>query len=608
MKSELLLKLLEELDWSLPENVVLQQGGEGIAIACDGKAATLAYQTNTDLARGLVLLKQFGTDRAYTHEEKCSFETLGLMLDCSRNAVMTVDSIKRLLRLLALMGYNMLQLYTEDTYEVDGEPYFGYLRGRYSKDEMKEMDAYARELGIEMIPCIQTLAHLNAIFKWETYASQYRDCGDILLTGNEKVEELIDRMFATLAECYTTRRIHIGMDEAHMVGLGKYLDQHGFEDRFDVIAKHLFRVCEIAKKYGFRPMMWSDMFFRLATGGGYYLNGGKCVVPDRVFENMPENLSLVYWDYYHTERKNYDEMIVAHKKFNREVWFAGGAWKWIGFAPDNAYSLKATEAATLSCAKNGVKHIFTTAWGDEGAECSPFAVLPTLAYTASLAYGHRRMADTKRFFRALTGMRFDDFMAMDSLNKLYEKPAYRTAMAKFLFYNDPLVGMRDKTVEAHPELPEKASACLPILSRLSKNKRYGYLFRTQKQLAQLLTMKVDFGVRLRRAYQADDRVALAALAEESKKITVAIKKFYEAFRAQWMQENKPFGFDIQDLRIGGVLQRFEVCRNLIREYLDGKRAKIDELEIELLPDRLANGGNWESVVSANVLYHFIMGI
>ena len=384
MKPEILSQLENELGWQIPDCVTLKQGGEGIAITCDGTGTTLTYKTNVDLARGLVLLKQFGTDRAYTHEEKCAFETFGLMLDCSRNAVMTVESVKQLLRLMALMGYNMLQLYTEDTYEVDGEPYFGYLRGRYSKDEMKELDAYARELGIEMIPCIQVLAHLNAIFKWSAYRN-HRDCGDILLCGDEKVELLIDRMFATLAECYTTRRIHIGMDEAHMVGLGKYLDKNGFKDRFDVIAAHLRRVCEIAEKYGFKPMMWSDMFFRLSAGGRYYLNGGECVVPERVFANLPENISLVYWDYYHTERKNYDEMIVAHKKFNREVWFAGGAWKWIGFAPDNEYSLETTEAATLSCMKNGVDHFFTTAWGDEGAECSPYAVLPTLAYTANLA-------------------------------------------------------------------------------------------------------------------------------------------------------------------------------------------------------------------------------
>ena len=92
---------------------------------------------------------------------KKAFDSLGVMIDMSRNAVMSVDGLKRFLPLLKKMGYNCVMLYTEDTYEVDGEPYFGYMRGRYSKAEMKELDAFAASIGITMIPCIQTLAHLE---------------------------------------------------------------------------------------------------------------------------------------------------------------------------------------------------------------------------------------------------------------------------------------------------------------------------------------------------------------------------------------------------------------------------------------------------------------
>ena len=61
----------------------------------------------------------------------------GVMIDCSRNAVMNVPTVKRFCDIIAKMGYNTLMLYTEDTYEVDNQPYFGYLRGRYSKEEIK---------------------------------------------------------------------------------------------------------------------------------------------------------------------------------------------------------------------------------------------------------------------------------------------------------------------------------------------------------------------------------------------------------------------------------------------------------------------------------------
>ena len=51
------------------------------------------------------------------------------MIDCSRNAVPLVETIHTFIRYIALMGFNTLLLYMEDTYKVEGEPFFGYFRG-----------------------------------------------------------------------------------------------------------------------------------------------------------------------------------------------------------------------------------------------------------------------------------------------------------------------------------------------------------------------------------------------------------------------------------------------------------------------------------------------
>ena len=69
-------------------------------------------------------------------------ETFGVMLDLSRNAVMSVTSFKKHLGYLKKMGYNAVYFYNEDAYEVEGEPYFGYLRGRYTREEMRELDDF----------------------------------------------------------------------------------------------------------------------------------------------------------------------------------------------------------------------------------------------------------------------------------------------------------------------------------------------------------------------------------------------------------------------------------------------------------------------------------
>ena len=59
-----------------------------------------------------------------------NFDSFGVMIDCSRNAVPSVAGLKRFFQMLSGMGYNCAMLYTEDTYEVKDEPYFGYKRGR----------------------------------------------------------------------------------------------------------------------------------------------------------------------------------------------------------------------------------------------------------------------------------------------------------------------------------------------------------------------------------------------------------------------------------------------------------------------------------------------
>ena len=125
------------------------------------------------------------------------FRRVGTMLDCSRNAVANLDSLREWIDLTAGLGFTTLMLYTEDTYELAENPYFGYLRGRYSKEDLKEVDAYAASKHMELIPCIQTLAHLRTLKRWPEYAPHF-DAEDILLIDDDRVYALIDQIFSTL--------------------------------------------------------------------------------------------------------------------------------------------------------------------------------------------------------------------------------------------------------------------------------------------------------------------------------------------------------------------------------------------------------------------------
>ena len=85
----------------------------------------------------------------------------------------------------------MVLLYMEDVYTIENRPFFGYLRGRYSEEELKELDEYASLFDIELVPCIQTLAHMNAPKKWWDLGYMY-DLNDILLCDDENTYQWID--------------------------------------------------------------------------------------------------------------------------------------------------------------------------------------------------------------------------------------------------------------------------------------------------------------------------------------------------------------------------------------------------------------------------------
>src|SRR5690625_4589935 len=146
----------EQSDDGFP--IHLNQRKGPLVVTSTGGRGEILYQENIHFCRALGLwIENYQKNSTFNLIEEPQFTVTGAMLDASRNAVLTVDGIHNMLCKMAIMGLNVLMVYTEDTYEVEDYPYFGYMRGRYTEDEMKNCDEYAKALGIEMIPCIQTL-------------------------------------------------------------------------------------------------------------------------------------------------------------------------------------------------------------------------------------------------------------------------------------------------------------------------------------------------------------------------------------------------------------------------------------------------------------------
>lgn len=509
------------------------------------------------------------------------YNIFGVMLDCSRNAVMKVSEIKNFISLIAKMGYDVLELYAEDTYRIDDEPYFGYLRGGYTASELKEIDEYAKSKEVELIPCIQTLAHFTNLVKLPRY-QDFVDVNDILLVDEEKTYDLIEKIFKTIAGSFSSKKVNIGMDEAHLVGLGKYLDKHGYKNRFDILLRHLSRVVKIAEKYGFTPHMWSDMFFRLIQNGEYY--GKGLHLPKEIVEKIPDNIELCFWDYYHQDKEMYDEMLKAHKETGKSIWFAGGAWCWCGFAPFNEYSLQTMLPAMQSVVENSVENVLITMWGDNGKECSFYAALPALFAIRKFADGVNDFERIKNEFEEIFGYSFDDFMLLDTPNVTPKSSEWKNlhVPSKNILYSDCLLNSNDAYGEEifRIDYRQKARDLRDAVARVDE---FGYVFQALSSLCEVLEIKKDISIRTRKAYKAGAKKALAELIKDYARLEKKIQKFHADFYTLWHKENKPFGWEIHDARLGGLLMRVKTCKGKIKRYLEGKIACIEELETEILP-------------------------
>ena len=572
--------------------IIVTKGESGLKITGKDAKYEITYGEKADFFRSLSLLNgkiSSGENEVDVNEERL-LTVSGIMIDCSRNAVLKVETVKDIIRKISAMGLNMAMLYTEDTYEIEGYPYFGYLRGAYTKEELIEIDRYGLLFGVEMVPCIQTLGHLAAALRWP-FANNIRENFHTLLVGEDETYALIRKMIERCRECFTTNKIHIGMDEAPSVGKGAYLEKYGYRDRFELLEMHLKKVIEITNEFGFEPMMWSDIYFRLASKKHAYYDL-EVEFPENLPDMIPENVAMVYWDYSGMDKNTYEIMMKNHNLLKKEIVFAGGIRRWVGLSVNYKKSFIATHAALQTCHKEGIKKAFATLWVDDGGEVNVYTTLLGMQLYGEYTY-HREVTQDELFenFKLCTGYNAESFTALD-LDIYPDEWCHKAVwgggatISKNVFYQDVLLGLYDKNVEIH-NLPDVYRERLRILNDASVPKGLEKLYDYHKQLLKVLIVKSHIGVRMIKAYKTDDRETLNLIAQELSELQLDMKLLHKLMRDLWMSTNKPFGIERIETRYGGLILRMEAARGRILDYLGGKINCIEELNAE----RLMYGGD-----------------
>jgi hypothetical protein len=598
---------------------VSRSDGE-LEVGLKGGRAYIRFGARHQFFRALGLLVQNGLKGGDFHiREKQQFDAIGPMFDLSRNGVLTLNSFKFLLRKMALMGLNNVMLYMEDTYEIEGEAYFGYMRGRYSAAELKEIDDYADQFGIEAFPSIQTLAHLEEFLKWEPVKA-YKDTKGALLAQDDHTDKLVQKMIASVSAPFRSNKIHIGMDEAEELGRGKFLDRNGFVSRFDIMTTHLEKVLAAVHELGLKPMMWSDMFLKLASGSGEDYYGHDTQIPEEMARRIPKDVDMVYWDYNHVQESDYETLIAKHRPLGNNLVFAGAVWVFNTFGVNYGLSLPATEAALTVCKREGIREVYATMWGDDGMESNPYIALLGLQFYAEHAYAEgspsmETVADRVAF---CTGIEADAYLQLKYLD---ETPGAepnnqkQSNPSKFLLYQDVLLGLFDKQIEGLPMNAHYAQVEQAIAARRDPAAELDYLFDVPQLLCGVLKHKSEVGIALKRAYDGGDKAELKRIAlEVLPLISDGVAKLRAAHRKQWLGMFKPFGWEVIDIRYSGVTGRLDTAAMRLMDYVEGRIDRIQELEQERLVYSTVNrwsgkGAGWCSyyyrMASPNVFFHVI---
>lgn len=530
--------------------------------------------------------------------EDSNFTMDGLMVDCSRNGVLTKKGAKDMLSYMAMMGLDMMMLYTEDTYEIPEYEYFGHNRGRYSKAEIKEIDQYAFDLGIELIPCIQTAAHLNNALKW-TKLRPMNDMPDSLLEGEPMTYEFIDNAVKACADMFRTKKIHIGYDEAVSVGRGQHLDRFGYEKNTVILQRHLDKVKEILKKYDREPMMWGDMYYNMNKENGTVEKDG---------------MGIVYWDYYQAEEKNYLEKIDEYKEISDDIIFAGGSWTWNTVIAPYFMTYYSTIPALRSCLAKGLKRVFVTMWGDDGQETSHFAALPGLQMYAEFRFCKDKddidEAYIAKQFKACIGADLEAFKEMARIDMLKEDRDFYTRPAngsKAVLFQNPMFGPYDKDLENTNKFFDLTSHYAEYEAKMEKlaqeDNDFAWLFNFPAKLCKVAKNKWNLGLRIKDAYDRDDKTALKELAKEMEQVKEDIIAAREAHRKQWFRSYKPQGWDSMDLKYGSLLCQVDTGIMRLNQYANGTTCELEELYEE----RISFSGEVDEKGRMGVTHYFLFG-
>lgn len=192
-------------------------------------------------------------------------------------------------------GYNALVLYLENAVRTASTSFFRE-EETYSKEEIRAIVSHAQKRGLEVIPALENLGHLEKFFLYPELESlseitdssaQGRGfddyprgaCGCV---SDPALNEFFDRYISEVCELFPSKYVHMGLDEPFDFAVCDRCAARltAGESKDELFLQQILHSYELCKSLGKTMMMWDD-FFEYAD----------------VVERLPRDIILCNWNY-----------------------------------------------------------------------------------------------------------------------------------------------------------------------------------------------------------------------------------------------------------------------------------------------------------------------
>lgn len=470
----------------------------------------------------------------------------GFYHDATRGRVQHLAEYKRLAERCAYYKLNQLQLYVEHSYMFKDFSEVWRDDTPLTAEDILELDAYCKKLGIELIPSLASFGHLDKVLKTRSFTElcELPDSDKDRFSFRGRMEhhtinmtdpaawEFIKKMLEEFIPLFSSKQFNLCGDETFDLGKGKSKKLADEIGTHRIYVDFVKKICEFLKEKGLRPMFWGDII----------------VASPELYTELPKETVCLTWGYSENES---DRSAGLMNAVGATQYLCPGVHGWRHLINKSSSAYANVSKMCAYGKKYGALGILNTDWGDYGHVSHPSFSIPGLIYGAEgswafemteehllnekisyVEYGDRegKIADV------LSALGDNEAATWDNIVNIYEfsrdKSKDSLQEHREFFENQWISDVEEKNARLR-ELTDRLSEMAGRLDSIKVNIIYSYLLHAKGQ--ELMNLAAGY---IGKDCFETDLISHEITEGDRKKLASDLEKWFSLYKENWRKTSR----------------------------------------------------------------------